>query len=61
MDTLFLHVTGPGVHLREPVQAGDTFQDDDVWGKPRALQGWHQRLGMYLRLEQVHADEHQGQ
>ena len=35
--------------------------DDDVRGEPWALKGWHQRLVVDLRLEQVHADEHQGE
>ena len=34
--------------------------DDDMRGEPRALQGGHQRLVVDLRLEEVHADEHQG-
>ena len=35
--------------------------DDDMRCKPRTLQGGHQCLVVYLRLEQIHADKHQGE
>ena len=30
---------------------------DNMWCEPRTLQGWHQRLVMYLWLQDVYADE----
>ena len=45
----------------EPKNGISKHIDDDVRGEPWALKGWHQRLVVDLGLEQVHADEHQGE